>query len=104
MTPDSRWLSPASLSCVWCSGKAHTPVPSLQMHMWVRLSVIPLRAAAGADLGGAYFICSMTSVTRRGLAAWLWLAWRVYRCSSQDVGLVSQSAEMSFAGLVSTSI
>lgn len=39
--------SPASfLSCVG-GARAHTPVPSLQMHMWVRLSVDPvaLRAA-----------------------------------------------------------
>jgi hypothetical protein len=34
--------------------------------MWVRLPVIPQRAAPGADLGAAYaayLICSMTSVT-----------------------------------------
>jgi hypothetical protein len=43
----------------------HTRLPSLQMHMWVRLPVIPQRAAPGADLGAAYLICSMTSVTRR---------------------------------------
>jgi hypothetical protein len=61
-TPDS----PASCRA-WVLGRAHahTRLPSLQMHMWVRLPVIPQRAAPGADLGAAYLICSMTSVTRR---------------------------------------
>lgn len=66
------------MSCVG-GARAHTPVPSLQMHMWVRLSVDPVapaRRTPGADLGGAYLICSMTSVTRRaGGVALGWLGW-----------------------------
>jgi hypothetical protein len=34
--------------CRACGARTHTPVPSLQMHMWVHLSVVPLRAAPGS--------------------------------------------------------
>lgn len=37
-----------SLFCHACGARAHTPVPSLQMHMWVHLSVVPSRAAPGS--------------------------------------------------------
>jgi len=44
----SQRPTPQPLCRAWVLG--HAPVPSLQM--WIRLPVVPQRAAPGADLGG----------------------------------------------------